>query len=360
MPSITQDMRYRESLLKYARKHGVARASRKYNEYRSYIYFWRTRWEEGGCQIESLRDRSRKPHSHPNQHTKEELLLIKSTRRHNPNIGLMDLWYKLQDKGYTRSAMSLHEALARLHLVTNPKSNPSPTYKPKPYKQMTYPGERIQIDVKYVPRECISPRILTKNPGLKLYQYTAIDEYSRLRILEAYDEHNTYTSSLFLKQAISFYKAHNIEVECVQVDNGLEFTKRLIANNDTNISLFELTANQLNVKVKHIKPHTPRHNGKVERSHREDQKLLYTPAATKKKQFLGLTDYKKSLKRHQNKTNNRRMRPLNYLSPLDYLKRYKKYGVRYVCLTYIAKVVDYYEIIDKGVFLSYIMVKNIT
>ena len=27
--------------------------------------------------------------------------------------------------------------------------------KPKPYKQMTFPGERIQIDVKTVPSKCI-------------------------------------------------------------------------------------------------------------------------------------------------------------------------------------------------------------
>jgi hypothetical protein len=186
---------------------------------------------------------------------------------------------------------------------------------------MSSPGERVQIDVKYVPKECISPRALQNNPYLRLFQYTAIDEYSRLRILEGYDEHNTYSSSEFLKVAISFFKAHNIEVKCVQVDNGTEFTKRLIANEDSNISLFELTATHLNVRVKHIKPHTPRHNGKVERSHREDQKLLYTLAYNKKKQFISLTDYRKCLKRHQNKTNNRKMRPLGYLSPLDYLEK---------------------------------------
>ena len=323
MPSITQDMRYRESLLKYATKYGVSKASRKYNEHRSYIYFWRARWEENDRRIESLRDKSKRPRYNPTQHTNEELILIRTVRRRNPNIGLMDLWYKLQDKGYTRSSMGLYKALTRLQIATNPKSSPSPTCnRSRPYEQMSYPGQRIQIDVKHVPRDCISPRALMSNPSLKLFQYTAIDEYSRLRFLEGYDEHNTYCSSLFLEQAISFYKAHGIEVECVQVDNGAEFTKRLIAQDDTNISLFELTATKHNVKVKHIKPHTPRHNGKVERSHREDQKLLYTIATSPKKQFLGLTDYKKCLKRHQNKTNSRRMRPLNYLSPLDYLKRY--------------------------------------
>ncbi len=42
MNSITQDMKYRQSLLTYAQKYGVSRAGRKYNKSRSYIYFWRT------------------------------------------------------------------------------------------------------------------------------------------------------------------------------------------------------------------------------------------------------------------------------------------------------------------------------
>ena len=42
--SITQEMAYRQSLMKYAEKYGVSRASRKYNKSRSYIYFWRARW----------------------------------------------------------------------------------------------------------------------------------------------------------------------------------------------------------------------------------------------------------------------------------------------------------------------------
>lgn len=46
--SITQDMAYRQSLMKYAEKYGVSRASRKYNKSRSYIYFWRARWDGMG------------------------------------------------------------------------------------------------------------------------------------------------------------------------------------------------------------------------------------------------------------------------------------------------------------------------
>ena len=48
-------------------------------------------------------------------------------------------------------------------------------YVPKPYEKMTYPGERIQIDVKTVPKYCY-PDLYKQ--GVRLLQYTAIDEYS--------------------------------------------------------------------------------------------------------------------------------------------------------------------------------------
>jgi len=317
-------MRYRESLMKYADRHGVARASRKYNQHRSYIYFWRSKWLESGRGIQSLRGSSKRPYSHPKEHTEAELTLIRNLRRRNPNIGLTDLWDKLKKRDYTRSLMGLSKALKQLGMPTNPKSSPSPTCgKSKPYEPMEYPGQRVQIDVKYVPKECLSSKLLEIAPYTRFFQYTAIDEYSRLRILEGYDEHDTYSSSLFLKQAVSFYKARDIEVKCVQVDHGAEWTKRLIAKHDSNLSLFELTAKQLNVRVKYIKPHTPRHNGKVERSHREDQKLFYSEVIRLKKPFKGVEDFRNRLKRHQNKTNSRPMRPLNFLSPIDYLKKYK-------------------------------------
>ena len=69
--SITQDMAYRQSLMKYAAKYGVSRASRKYNKSRSYIYFWKQRWDGS---VESLRCESRRTHSHPNRQYTETVV----------------------------------------------------------------------------------------------------------------------------------------------------------------------------------------------------------------------------------------------------------------------------------------------
>ena len=89
MASITQDMRYRLSLIRFAEKYGVSKAAIKYKTNRQYIYSWKRRYDGT---IESLRDRSRRPHHHPNQHTPEEIKLIQDMRRRNPHSGLVVFW----------------------------------------------------------------------------------------------------------------------------------------------------------------------------------------------------------------------------------------------------------------------------
>ena len=152
--SITQDMAYRQSLMKYAEKYGVSRASRKYNKSRSYIYFWKQRWDGS---VTSLGCQSRRPHSHPNQHTEAELKLIRDMRRRNPTLGMIELWHLLRRRGYTRCPESLFRVMRRLGMFPDPK--PKKTYKPKPYEQMTHPGERVQVDVKVVPRSVLQTLI---------------------------------------------------------------------------------------------------------------------------------------------------------------------------------------------------------
>jgi len=195
-------MAYRQSLMKYAEKYGVSRASRKYNKSRSYIYFWKQRWDGS---VASLGCQSRRPHSHPNQHTEAELKLIRDMRRRNPTLGMIELWHRLRGRGYTRCPESLFRVMRRLGMFPDPK--PKKTYKPKPYEQMTHPGERVQVDVKVVPRSCIA------DPELRLFQYTAIDEFTRLRFLAAYPEQSTYSSADFLRKLTAWYARRGIRVE---------------------------------------------------------------------------------------------------------------------------------------------------
>lgn len=303
MKSVTQDMRYRQSLVEYAQKNGVSRASRKYNKSRSYIYFWKVRYD--GTK-ESLADHSRRPHSHPNQHRPEELKLIRDMRRRNPKLGMIELWCRLRQRGYTRRPESLFRVMRKLGMF--PAQKPCKTYRPKPYEQMLYPGQRVQIDVKVVPRACIA------DPELRLFQYTAIDECSRMRCLGAYPEQSTYSSADFLTRTVEWFKRRGVRIECVQTDNGFEFTNRFSPSKRDSQTLFEATAAALGIRHKLIRPYTPRHNGKVERSHREDRKRFYNTH-----RFYSLADFGQQLANHQIRSNNLPMRPLRWRSPKDCL-----------------------------------------
>jgi len=171
----------------------LSKATVKYRTTRQYIYRWRHRYDSTP---DSLRYRSRRPYSHPNQHTDNELKLIRDMHRRNPLDGLVVFWVKLRQRGYTRSISGLYRCMRRMGLKRAKCPNPK-KYSPKPYKDATFPGETVQIDVKVVTKVCITGK--ARDEGLKLYQYTAIDECTRYRYLEGFDEQSTYSSMIFLQ-----------------------------------------------------------------------------------------------------------------------------------------------------------------
>lgn len=309
MNKITQTMLFRQSLIKYSFKNGVTKAAIKYNVSRQYVYRWKRRYDGT---LQSLSNRSHKPFSHPNQHSPEELKLVADMRRRNPAAGLVVFWVKLRQRGYSRSITGLYRVLQRQgQMAVKP---PNPKYIPKPYELMYYPGQRVQVDVKFVPASCL----VGDAKGQKFYQYTAIDEYSRFRYLEAFSEHSTYSSKIFLEHML---KAFKFKVECVQTDNGNEFTRNLSNEKPT---LFEEALASHGIRHKKIRVFTPRHNGKVERSHRKDNEYFY---ATHK--FFSFDDFKNQLAVYTRKYNAFPMRPLKWQSPKLVLHDFFTLGVTY-------------------------------
>lgn len=303
MKSITQDMRFRQSLIEYCYRHSVAEAARKYNKSRSYIYFWRNRYDGT---IQSLACRSRKPHNHPNQHTEAEQKLIRDHRRRNPNLGLTEFWDRLCRHGYTRHPGSLYRAMKRLGYFS--QAQPKKKHISQQMEQMQYPGQKVQVDVKFVPLACISTK------GERYYQFTAIDEYSRLRYLEAFEDNSSYSAAAFLANAHQFFHKHGFNIEIVQTDNGREFTNRFVAKDTNKPTAFQIVAAHYGISHRLIRPYTPRHNGKVERSHREDVKRFYSHHS-----FFSFQDFDTQLKRYLYRSNRIPMRPLKYLSPIIFL-----------------------------------------
>lgn len=309
MNSITQDILYKQSVVKYSFKHGVTKAAIKFKMHRKTIYRWREKYDGTA---KSLKNKSRRPHSHPKQHTAEEIKKIKDYKYKNKETGLVVLWVKLRKSGYTRSITSLYRVMQKLGIYNKAPSKKK-EYEPKLYQQMTYPGERVQIDMKYVPAKNLTEEV--KEIDGRYYQYTAIDEYTRKRVLWASKEQSTSASTEFLKVMMRKFP---FKIECIQKDNGFEFTNRLNWQGTKKKTMFESKLEELGIKHKLIKPKTPRHNGKVERSHRKDQERFYY-----NKIFWSFEDFKNRLKYWEREYNNFPMKPLGWKSPNEKLKEFE-------------------------------------
>ncbi len=207
--SITQKMKYKQSVIKFSYKYGVKKAAVKFNEWPKTIYRWRKRYDGS---LECLRDKSRRPHYHPNQHTEEEIKLIKNYKANNKETGLVVLWVKLKEVGYTRTVQGLYRVLQRLGIY---EKAPSKKKESEPVEWITgvYLGDKVQVDVKYVPKKCMNPELQEKRE--RFYQYTAIDEYTRIRYTWFTNEHSTYMSSEFVKRLVRYYP-FKIKRQCLK------------------------------------------------------------------------------------------------------------------------------------------------
>lgn len=299
MISIADTARFRQRVIKYSLKNGVTKASIYFKISRNSIYRWMKRYD-GTWQ--SLKDRSHRPKSHPKQHTKQEHDLIMRYYHRNKDDKLV-LWMKIREKGYKRSYAVMCQYIRRQGIE---KIDKKKYRKNKPYMPAEYPGQKVQIDVKYVPSYCISN-------GKKYYQYTAVDECARWAYREMYDEHSTYSSLDFL---IKLIKAAPFPIREIQTDNGTEWTKALISKNGSK-TLFEKQLEEYNIIYHRIRVGTPRHNGKVERQHRTDEERFY-----KRMRMYSLEDGRKQLKKYNKWSNTIPKICLKFHSPNEVLEKH--------------------------------------
>lgn len=303
MTIITEEMRFRKRLCEFALKNGVTRAARRYHTNRQFVY---RQLEKYDGTLKSLSFKSRKPHSHPNSHTKEELELIKKTYSRYKIDGLAEVYVQLKKRGYLRSYGSM---LKQIRKIPKEKIKIRRGYTKHEEIRGQYPGDKIQVDIKYVPRECLLFDTFDK----KYYQITAIDEYSRKRILEIVDEKSVTNTSRFVRTLEGLI---GLKINTIQTDNGPEFVNNQI---ETNLpTLFEKTLEELGIKHRKTRPYSPWQNGKVERSHKIDGERFYS-----RNEFTSVEDLKKKLKRYNARYNNTAKKVLGFKSPNEIIKEYK-------------------------------------
>ena len=298
--SIASEARYRQRVVKYSFKHGVTQAGIRFRRSRQAIYEWRGKWDG---KWKSLIDRSHRPHSHPKQHTEEEKRLILRHYARNKDDRIL-LWETLRQKGYTRQYNSMNRAIRRW---VGEEKKKQAKKQAKPYQRAEYPGQKVQIDVKYVPSRCVAG-------GQKYYQFTAVDECTRWTYREMYEEHSTHSAKDFLEK---FLGAAPFPIREAQTDNGTEFTNALLVKKATHKTLFEQALQDMDILYHRIRIATPRHNGKVERQHRCDEVRFYS-----KLRMYSLADGRKQLAAYNRKSNSIPKICLGFQSPDQVLEKY--------------------------------------
>ena len=305
MNRIAQEAHARQRVLEYYRKHGnVTEAAIRYGISRKTLYKLLKRYD-GTWQ--SLTDRSRRSHRSPRAHTPEEIQQIwRLAKKHRWEDLILVYQEMLEKHGYRRSYGGSKRIVSRLKAEKgNKRRKPR---KNKPYQRAEYPGQKVQVDVKFVPAECAVD-------GRKYYQYTAVDECTRWTYRQMYDEHSTYSAEEFLVELI---QRCPFPIREIQTDNGTEFTKALISNNPNDKSLFEARLESYRILYHRIRIATPRHNGKVERQHRIDRQRFYD-----RLRMFDLADGKKQLAVYQKKSNDCIKHCLGLRSPNQVLADYQ-------------------------------------
>ncbi len=266
MKGIKYTAREKEKALKMwlVEKRDVLWVAKKFKCDISSLYRWRQKFD--GTR-ESLENKSSRPYTpHPNSHTADEEQHIRELFKENPDISYAEALGVLREKyAYSRTYFGFYRFVVKNGLRVTEERN---TYVPQPYSTPEMLGVKMQMDVKYVPLECNEGKFRQE----RYYQYTMIDEATRERFLYAYKEKSGYSTVDFIKRAIVYF---GYLPDTIQTDNGTEFTNPK-GTGDGKVHIVDKLLNKLKINHKLIRVYTPRHNGKVERSHRSDNESFYS------------------------------------------------------------------------------------
>ena len=246
--------RWRMKVLRHVAEttQNVSQTCRYFGISRKTFYKWKARYEELG--EAGLCDRSRAPRHSPRSipaNVVRKILYLRQRYHFGPGriSGYLQRYHEI-----SIAASSVHRILCK-HGVNRLPAN----QKHRPHRQRwkryekRQPGHRLQVDVKFLERV----------PGTRkrFYQFTAIDDCTRIRVLKIYDACNQKTAIQFIDEVI---RRLPFRVHVVQTDNGAEFQSK-----------FRWHLQDRDVRHVYIRPRTPRLNGKVERSHRIDDEEFY-------------------------------------------------------------------------------------
>lgn len=202
--------------------------------YSTFARWWARFQQEGN---RALSDRSKRPKHSPRALTGETLDIIRKAQ-HELGVGVRRLHATLKADGRIAcSASSVYRVLRRAGALTLKPRKPKPTWTRYAKDR---PGERMQMDLKYLPED--------------RYQLTLIDDCSRLLAATVLTGRTMADVAQALPRLLAQFP---FVVTCIQSDNGSEFQSDVTA----------LLADA-GIRHAHTRPRCPHLNGKVERVQR--------------------------------------------------------------------------------------------
>jgi transposase InsO family protein len=259
-------IRQRLFLVRLVKKKGVTQACLELGKHRSYYYYWIKRYEKEGWR--GLQSKSCRPKKMPRLTCKKKVKAILEVRRLTA-YGKERIHDELKVRGLEIPVATIGKVLERAGVLVKKRRFKTQKKHTRVYN-LIKPGQRVQLDIKYVPSEKC-PR------GKKMYQYTVIDECTRMRFM-------TWHDSIWVKRAVDTLEGAQryfpFKIKAVQTDNGIEFTYNYTAqlqarNKDPIEHPLDVYCKEKCIQHKLIPPGEKELNGKVERSHRTDQEEFY-------------------------------------------------------------------------------------
>ena len=257
-----RDIKRKLNVINYARQIGnVKKACRYYGISRSIYYEWLEKYKLYGEKgLINSKPCPENPRLRTPKHIEEKVLYLRKKYHFGPER--IHLYLKRFHDIQT-SESSVYRILKRNGISRLPANTKRRSPGPKLilYEKQT-PGHHVQMDVKFLSFKNKEGR------QIKRYQYTAIDDATRIRALKVYKKHNQISAMDFLDYVIEKFP---FRINMIRTYNGHEFQAR-----------FHWYCIDKGIQHVYIKPGSPNLNGKVERSHRTDKQEFY--------QFLDYTD----------------------------------------------------------------------
>ena len=297
----------------------VAEICRRYPIRPKTFYKWWKRYVESGKDPKSLADRSRRPCRSPRRASKTLSRRVIRLRQET-GYGPARLWFYLPQRWKKRSSPNgVYRILKRAGLIRTRRKNKK-KFVQKYAALLKAPGEKVQVDVKYLGK--------VAGKTFRLYQYTAIDCFSKLQFVSLYPQLSPQSSADFLRRPINFFP---FRILTIQTDHGAEFTYRFWPHVQKDHP-FEQSLKDYGIQQALIPIATPRYNGTVERVHRTAQEEFYRTYSNPNRPFpQQVVNFLRYYNEHRPHSS------LKMQTPLEHLKNFSQnrklspdYSVTYV------------------------------